>query len=48
MFTCKNHPMSGILRHGHRKSNYKEQAIMTSTILWRNPETRECNIDWRR
>lgn len=26
--------------------NYKEQAVMTYTIIWRNPD-QECNIDWR-
>lgn len=48
MFTGKDHPMSGILRHEHKKViNYKESAMMRSTVTSRTPDKKECNIEWR-
>ena len=48
MLTCKALRPSGILRHRHKKIiNYKEQATMTVTTGYRNPDKGKCYIGWR-
>lgn len=48
MPTCKALRPSGILRLRHKKvSHYKEQAAMTATIGYRNPDEGKCYIGWQ-